>query len=107
MPGHFGKPPCPEAGPHRCPARRPGERENGEDSNKLGAPARSARGQPAASVRVACCKRDVTMVFRWYFDVPSMYLRWIPGVFASSPPIWAARPPTVPAPVSAFLLVPL
>src|ERR1035441_8772490 len=77
MPGHFGKPPCPEAGPHRCPARRPGERENGEDSNKLGAPARSARGQPAASVRVACCKRDVTMVLRWYFDGISMYLRWI------------------------------
>ena len=68
MPGHFGKPPCPEAGPHRCPARRPGERENGEDSNKLGAPARSARSQPAASVRVACCKRDVTMVLRWIFD---------------------------------------
>jgi hypothetical protein len=72
-----------------------------------GATVRLRHTQPAASGQLRCGKRDVTMVLRCIFDGTSMVLRRILGVVASFPPISAAHPPTVPPPISAFLLVAL
>src|ERR1035437_316399 len=75
------------------------------------APARSASAQPAASVLLACCKRDVSVMLRRGFDGVTMGLRRDSVFFPSLPPISAllpAHPPCQPPFLpSAFLLVPL
>src|ERR1039458_9992175 len=57
-------------------------------------------------VQLGCCKRDVTVELRRSFGGVTVELRWELGFFPSFPSTSAARPPTVPSPVSAFCIPP-